>query len=556
LMNFTQGVADIQDTLKSSTELATLAENNPALKDALESMSITGALDEQTLNIINMIYPSNLGNTELDHQIYYAHELAIQYNNMPETVQAQIETAQRLFNRSTSRDNRIIQAETLVDILENDLGVAQEASTTDIDDITANAIRRRLEALKLAYPEQDTDDIDPLKFNDPQAIAFLERVKQRQAADLGVDDSNSAFFRLQMLSKHMDQNYNGTAGEHSMGQTLILLDALKYINNGTLPSGIHTSSPEVDNNWGQSTNKHQDIALFNANVYGQALRDNIRLQDVMSFNQPQDEKWRNDIRDEAIKRILEKDANWQGNEFNDNQNKIKTLAAKLRLFEDNPTRTDLTIDREELGIIAIEMMSVKANEQGLEDHQIDEALRNGGLAIAAGDLHIIDDGMGVSQEIYDDLKQRAENGDLVAKAIVASEPSLANGYMRHQVSEYRAEKWQARFSADDATSVTPFEEYVHQTRYDVSAYERRLEQRLTFEAQQRADTVPTTREEQVTSSNTTSTFRSVVGSEDSDPAQLAALSVTGSEIIEGDLPLTGTTGQPTPVIQQTATSTS
>lgn len=529
IMRYDQMITEIQYTLKTSPAIRELAQNDPALAGFINNMNGNGVIDEHMISALSRLDALDTGDTLLNNKIGAANTLASSYAQLPQHLQAGIETSQLLYNRS----DRDTQAETLVSLLEDELDVSQGMITGNIDPITAKALSQRLMEMKALHPQDDTENFDPLKF-DQRTMDFLNRVKDRQMAENGVTGDNIEQFRLHMLTMRMLGDNEGQSG---LGDTLFLADAMNYITSGDLPSGARGPRPAVQNNWGQNADPH-NIAFFNNGVYSQALNNRIHIEDVLATNRIN--PWRNELRDSAIQRILQKDKNWQGSEFDDNQRTVETLASKLRNFENGGRNVTLT--REELGLIAIEMMSIQAEQQGLTDNQIDDAIRNRQYMVSAPDLHLVHEGMGVSQEVLDLITQKAESGDLVARAIakeIANSPAnaaeLAKTYLGRELGEYHSDKWSSRFAADGAHSPAPFQEYIRSNRYDDTEYNQGVQQYLRNRAMDNFTAAPDDRAD--LSSATTSDFANVTGSEDDDEIIVAAADITGNDPIEGELPL-------------------
>ena len=315
------------------------------------------------------------------------------YSALPPDVRIQTDTYAAFFANPSTTEGKKNQGLAVVSLAEHYLGTDDgtpdsEDSLIKIDERTSRALRDELEKLK------STENID-IEFDsrvfDQRAVDFLNAVVQKRTQAANVPPSALDGMLVQMWAiENGGLPIDGeiikapSREQSALGEAISLRNMMNFMVNAKLPSGTATTKPQTDVNW-DSQWTHDDAGdfFFSTAVYGSLSSTKAVSTDTL-FS-------RNGYSEESYNTLL---------------------TASERLGID--MSRGRTMSRMEVGKIAVEIMSIRAQEAWcmispgteFDEKKIHEMIHAGQFMPSTNDLRLVDLGMGVPDNEY--FRQKLE----------------------------------------------------------------------------------------------------------------------------------------------------
>ncbi len=308
--------------------------------------------------------------------------LAQAYNQLPQDVKETIDTQRTYFNRPNGTDAKRAQADAVVTLTQNYLDMPQNAATSDdgnllVNEGTAKAIRDQLQGM-----EGEVDvEFEPRQF-DQRSVDFLNAVVQKRMADANVkpEDLNTTLIHLWAMENNGTANVEGYGDSAigRLGEAASLLNMMKLMVRAELPSGATTAQVEVDAKWDkQWTNNDSHDRFFSYDTYF-ALNSDAKT---------------------VTTDVLFKPSGYDQEQYD----LLNRIADELEI-DRTPGRE---MSHDEIGQIAIEMMSYKAQEawcminpdEPFDERQINTMIHEGRFMPHMDDLYLVDQGFGFPDSV-------------------------------------------------------------------------------------------------------------------------------------------------------------
>ncbi len=309
--------------------------------------------------------------------------LAEQYNALPADIRAEVDTKRQFFSNASTNERRSEQAQAVIELSQNYLNVAENVDTTEngnlvVNSTTAKAFRDRLETLQ-EQGEVDVD-FDPRTF-DGRTVHFLNALMAKRMDDANVkpSDLNEQLMHLWAMEQSSKSGVNIEAGRNSnsaLGEIASLLNLSKLMTGGDLPSGQSVQAPQVEVTWeAQWTNNDSADRFFNYDTYA-ALHSQKSVTTDTLFNRFGYDQEQYDL--------------------------LNRIADELEI-DKTPGRS---LSREEVGQIAAEMLSYKAQEawcminpeEPFDEQKINEMIHEGKFMPHLDDLLLVTEGFGMPDD--------------------------------------------------------------------------------------------------------------------------------------------------------------
>lgn len=427
----------------------TLAGGNADLAARIQKINVNGILDDNFANIVREVHasaPNGLSKPELTTLVSNTGAIVDGFESLSEATQSKITTAQELFhppvlNPAQAGMARIAIAQKSLDI-DSDEETKLNGDSVTVGEKTAKTIRNQMAALQGANPGMS--DFAPDVF-DKRAVTFLEDLQAKQMKDAGVSKENLSMTLLHIwsLQKLGDAGgYNSLSQDmKNLGQTSSMLSAMSFMVSGALGNGMAIAAPTVNKTWDTGyTNNDSGDHFFDAHVYAQVQsRGEIAVTD---FLKPSAISMRNDNMVEALQRLRDKAATPEGA----NNPELKTLIDSLdahETFRKNPEgwkqQNVPMLNQHQVGMIAVEIMSIQAKNLCIDEKDINKSIENGRFMPHLADLKLVDTGLGfppgVRESIsYEDWPANQRKHDVFAKV-----------HMGADLVVYRSEVFAERF---------------------------------------------------------------------------------------------------------------
>lgn len=414
-IDLTSGLQPLVEGYESLPQSMQPRKTEPSVEDTLEAAPIVMAPDLNTLSAsdralvefkmeVNQVFASAYPDSGLkinetadatDSSLHYLldnyimdesktasspelRSLLEKYQQLPQDVQTTIDTQRTYFNRPGSSVAKRAQADAVVELAQNYLNLPENSPSSDegnllINEGTAKAVRDQLQEMS---GEVDVD-FEPRQF-DQRSIDFLNAVVQKRMADANVkpEDLNNTLIHLwAMENDHNRPNIDGSGSSamSRLGEAASLLNVMKLMVRAELPSGETTSQPEVDATWDkQWTNNDSHDRFFSFDTYASLNSDAKTVTTDVMFNRFGYDQEQYDL--------------------------LNRIADELEI-DRTPGRE---MSHDEVGKIAIEMMSYKAQEawcminpdEPFDERQINTMIHEGRFMPHLDDLYLVDQGFG------------------------------------------------------------------------------------------------------------------------------------------------------------------
>lgn len=453
LLALSESISHAQQQIKILAP--SLVGNNPALLERIKSMKTDGTADQNFTDIVRELRATSTNNQNFQEFIKNTGEIVDSFESLPEMTQAKIATAQTFFRpTSFNKGAQAQQGLAIIKNTQNALGIEDpdttlSGDTVSISQTTTRAILARMKALGAQNPDLGAFDAPVF---DGRAVAFLENLqaKQMKEAGVGKENLNAILLNLWAWENLRLQGSSSSPAPSSamqeLGETSSLLSAMRYMTSGALTNGTATTPPTADTPWDwKGTNDNSSDIFFNESVYNALQSYNkVSMSELLAgsnFN------FRDDNIAEAITRLREKSATEGGK----NDEALQALEIKFRHYagedsQGNPTlaRYDSMLTKHEVGLIAIEIMSIQAKKLCIEEKDINQAIEDGRFMPNRADLSLVDTGFGYPPGALETLPpEQRPHADTF---LIASRHALS-------IFKHRSEAVEDRFGSISADSI-------------------------------------------------------------------------------------------------------
>lgn len=434
-------VAQQQIKALSATILTGAADES--LRNRIAEMNTDGVITSEFADIVRILQARLPENHALSSVVNNSATIIDEYESLSPLTREKIATGQQFFAYASQNSlqaseqgfSAITLAQSYLDIDDPDTKNAN--GQVDIAEKTTRALRDHMEQMRLQNP--DLDDFHSASF-DQKAVRFLQQLqaKQMQNAGIGKDDLSSALIHIWTLQRLQEQNPSMKTGlspaMEELGKTSSMLSAMNFMVSGALASNGIAQKPNAQTPWDLKwENDNSGDHFFNLKVYDRVLQ--YGEVDIKEVFKPSDFQFKNDNLKEAIERLREQA---KLPESKDNE-ALQNLVTQVNNFEEFGTDSKLT--HHQIGLIAVEIMSIQANKQCIDDKDINRAIESGRFMPHLSDLSMVDTGMGYPPGALENVPAKHRKHDV-----------LASFEMKTDLLHYRSEKFASRFgevSEDD-----------------------------------------------------------------------------------------------------------
>lgn len=399
-----------------------ISQNNPnAQKDIalLAAVKPTGEMDSATLQALQMLkarteaYENPAGGNPELKRLQGLGQIVTSFQNLSPQAQSQLETARAFMDEPSKGDTGLLrfQAAHTVDLARSYLHTQKQAGLSDtaIDSALSTGLKDYLKGLK----EQNPDAPFVAQKYDKRAVDYLNQLVQQRMAQEGLNQNtlNDRLMRIWSMQSN-PQAYGGaqpSASDRSLGELVAMRNLLQYSVSGQLHSGGQTAPSYAPRPWtkGWNDNNAPD-RFFSQFTYNElASRSGVVRAETLFVNA-----------DRVPQQAL-----------------IKQIAEHLH-GKDGFDKNAKTFTREQVGMIAAEIMAHQAKLLCIPEKDINNAIHSGKYMPHLDDLLLVEKGMGIPKNLPDIVTRHQTDNDVAYS-------------FKREVDAHRNEKFTSRFGQLD-----------------------------------------------------------------------------------------------------------